>query len=92
MQGSSVSPGQRFTYKWKVLEGPSVSDPPCISYLYYSATDFIQDTNSGLVGPLLVCRKGALGDNHLQVGPPHFGVAICLCHPSVQSTLWSWVS
>ncbi|XP_048838045.1 ferroxidase HEPHL1-like isoform X2 [Brienomyrus brachyistius] len=68
IHGSSVSPGQRFTYKWKVLEGPSANDPPCISYLYYSATDAIQDTSSGLVGPLLVCKKGWLGDDDLQMG------------------------
>lgn len=65
--GSHVGPGENFTYVWQVLEGPSPSDSPCIPYLYYSATDPAVDTNSGLVGPLLVCKKGALGENGIQV-------------------------
>ncbi|XP_015237597.1 PREDICTED: hephaestin-like protein 1 [Cyprinodon variegatus] len=64
--GSNVEPGQRFTYSWQVLEGPSSSDAPCISYLYYSGTDPVKDTNSGLVGPLLVCKRGTLGQNGIQ--------------------------
>ncbi|XP_059207832.1 ferroxidase HEPHL1 [Centropristis striata] len=66
--GSHVGPGESFTYIWKVLEGPSSSDSPCIPYLYYSATDPAKDTNSGLVGPLLVCKKGTLGENGTQKG------------------------
>ncbi|KAK2879654.1 ferroxidase HEPHL1 isoform X1 [Channa argus] len=61
MPGSHVGPGENFTYTWQVLDGPSSSDSPCIPYLYYSATDPVRDTNSGLVGPLLVCRRGTLG-------------------------------
>uniref|UniRef100_A0A3Q0S217 ferroxidase n=1 Tax=Amphilophus citrinellus TaxID=61819 RepID=A0A3Q0S217_AMPCI len=64
--GSHVGPGEKFTYTWQVLEGPSLSDSPCIPYLYYSATDPAKDTNSGLVGPLLVCKRGALGENGRQ--------------------------
>ncbi|XP_074467992.1 ferroxidase HEPHL1 isoform X2 [Sebastes fasciatus] len=66
--GSHVGPGENFTYTWQVLEGPSSSDSPCIPYLYYSATDPAKDTNSGLVGPLLVCKKGTLGENGTQKG------------------------
>lgn len=66
--GSHVGPGETFTYTWQVLEGPSSSDSPCINYLYYSATDAVKDTNSGLVGPLLVCKKGTLGENGMQKG------------------------
>ncbi|XP_065137982.1 hephaestin-like protein 1a isoform X2 [Paramisgurnus dabryanus] len=58
--GASVAPGTKFTYIWNVTEGPSDSDPPCISYLYYSSVDPFRDTNSGLVGPLQVCKKGIL--------------------------------
>lgn len=66
--GSHVEPGEKFTYMWRVLEGPSLSDPACVPYLYYSATDPVMDTNSGLVGPLLVCKRGALGNNGIQQG------------------------
>ncbi|TRZ04025.1 hypothetical protein DNTS_023059 [Danionella cerebrum] len=63
--GASVSPGQIFTYRWRVVEGPSENDPPCISYLYYSAVDPVRDTSSGLFGPIQVCKKGVLdGSGH----------------------------
>ncbi|KAG9351427.1 hypothetical protein JZ751_022677, partial [Albula glossodonta] len=66
--GSQVQPGERFTYRWTVKEGPSPNDPACISYLYYSASDLVKDTNSGLVGPLLLCRRGALNESGSQRG------------------------
>lgn len=74
--GAHVKPGETFTYKWRVPEngGPTESDPPCLTYLYYSATDAVKDTNSGLVGPLLVCRKNALNHDGTQVP----NVNICL--------------
>ncbi|XP_040469618.1 ceruloplasmin isoform X2 [Falco naumanni] len=59
---SHVSPGATFVYEWNVPEdvGPTDQDPDCLTWLYYSAVDAVRDTSSGLVGPLLVCRKGAL--------------------------------
>lgn len=74
--GAHVKPGETFTYKWRVPEngGPTESDPPCLTYLYYSATDAVKDTNSGLVGPLLVCRKNTLNHDGTQVP----SVDICL--------------
>ncbi|XP_051482285.1 ceruloplasmin [Apus apus] len=59
---SHVSPGATFTYEWDVPAdvGPTDQDPDCLTWLYYSAVDAVRDTSSGLVGPLLVCRKGAL--------------------------------
>ncbi|KAK4831511.1 hypothetical protein QYF61_018095 [Mycteria americana] len=68
--GAHVKPGETFTYKWRVPAngGPTESDPPCLTYLYYSATDAVKDTNSGLVGPLLVCRKNTLNHDGTQKG------------------------
>ncbi|KAI6063289.1 Ceruloplasmin isoform X1 [Aix galericulata] len=59
---SHVSPGTTYTYEWNIPEdvGPTDQDPDCLTWLYYSAVDAVKDTNSGLVGPLLVCRKGTL--------------------------------
>ncbi|KPP58829.1 hephaestin-like protein 1-like, partial [Scleropages formosus] len=65
-RSSQVTPGNSFTYRWRVAEGPAPSDPACISYLYYSAADPIQDTSSGLVGPLLVCKEGSLDESGSQ--------------------------
>uniref|UniRef100_A0A8B9TGF8 ferroxidase n=1 Tax=Anas platyrhynchos TaxID=8839 RepID=A0A8B9TGF8_ANAPL len=61
-RASHVSPGTTYTYEWNIPEdvGPTDQDPDCLTWLYYSAVDAVKDTNSGLVGPLLVCRKGAL--------------------------------
>uniref|UniRef100_G1M2N6 ferroxidase n=1 Tax=Ailuropoda melanoleuca TaxID=9646 RepID=G1M2N6_AILME len=68
--GAHVKPGETFTYKWTVPESvsPTVDDPPCLTYLYFSAVEPIQDTSAGLVGPLLVCKKGALNADGTQKG------------------------
>ncbi|KAG8519285.1 Hephaestin-like protein 1, partial [Galemys pyrenaicus] len=60
--GAHVRPGETFVYRWTVPDsvGPTADDPPCLTYLYFSAVDPIKDTSSGLVGPLLVCKEGAL--------------------------------
>lgn len=59
---ASVRPGTVHTYEWTVPmgAGPVEGEADCLSYLYYSAVDPVKDTNSGLVGPLLVCRPGTL--------------------------------
>lgn len=66
-----MAPGEKFTYRWRVIEGPSSSDPPCLSYLYYSAADPVRDTNSGLFGPIQVCKKGVLDGSGHQVMDLH---------------------
>lgn len=57
-----VRPGTTYTYTWVIPKGagPKSDDADCINHLYYSAVDPVKDTNSGLVGPLLVCKKKAL--------------------------------
>ncbi|XP_077015484.1 ceruloplasmin-like [Tamandua tetradactyla] len=67
---SHVSPGKTFVYTWEVPEdvGPTSTDPNCLTWLYYSSVNEEKDTNSGLVGPLLVCRNGSLGEDGKQKG------------------------
>ncbi|XP_075411674.1 ceruloplasmin-like [Tenrec ecaudatus] len=69
-QSSHVNPGTRFVYTWHVPTevGPTPTDPDCLTWLYYSSTNEKRDTNSGLVGPLLVCRPGSLGPDGKQKG------------------------
>ncbi|KAF7654103.1 hypothetical protein LDENG_00073910 [Lucifuga dentata] len=57
-----VRPGTVHTYEWVVPvgAGPVEGEGDCLTYLYYSGVDPVKDTNSGLVGPLLVCRPRAL--------------------------------
>ena len=60
-EDDKVLPGKSQTYVWQVLKenGPTASDPPCLTYSYLSHVDLVKDLNSGLIGALLVCREGA---------------------------------
>ncbi|XP_030071954.1 ceruloplasmin [Microcaecilia unicolor] len=57
-----VQPGEEYTYRWDVVEahGPAEKDNDCMTRVYHSHVDGPKDVVSGLIGPLLVCRKGAL--------------------------------
>uniref|UniRef100_A0A3Q1KC54 Hephaestin n=1 Tax=Anabas testudineus TaxID=64144 RepID=A0A3Q1KC54_ANATE len=57
-----VRPGTVHTYEWMVPvgAGPVQGEADCLTYMYYSAVDYVKDTNSGLAGPLLICRQGSL--------------------------------
>ncbi len=55
-----VAPRSSWTYHWDVPEraGPGPGDPSSIAWLYHSHVDAPRDTNSGLVGVMLVTRRG----------------------------------
>uniref|UniRef100_A0A8C3P1A9 ferroxidase n=1 Tax=Cyanoderma ruficeps TaxID=181631 RepID=A0A8C3P1A9_9PASS len=57
-----ANPGDIVTYRWEVPErsGPGPNDSACVPWIYYSAVDPVKDMYSGLIGPLKVCRRGAL--------------------------------
>lgn len=59
---NAINPGKTFIYKWQVPEraGPGPNGPTCVTWAYYSDVDPIKDTNSGLVGPLVICKKVSL--------------------------------
>ncbi|XP_020487669.1 coagulation factor V [Labrus bergylta] len=61
-----VKPNTTFTYMWKVPSavGPTPDESNCRTWAYYSGVNPEKDINSGLIGPLLVCREGTL-DNKL---------------------------
>ena len=58
--GDSVAPGATFTYVWQVppRAGPGPDDPSSIVWLYHSHTMELQDVNSGLIGAIIVTRRG----------------------------------
>ncbi|OWK08252.1 F5, partial [Cervus elaphus hippelaphus] len=58
----AVAPGQEYTYEWSISEdsGPTHDDPPCLTHIYYSYVDLVEDFNSGLIGPLLICKKAGM--------------------------------
>jgi len=60
---NGVPPGKTHTYIWEVPEraGPGPNDPSSIVWLYHSHADEQKDVESGLVGVLLISRKGAAG-------------------------------
>ncbi|XP_016057825.1 PREDICTED: coagulation factor V [Miniopterus natalensis] len=64
----AVAPGREYTYVWTISEdsGPTHDDPPCLTYIYYSYENLTQDFNSGLIGPLLICKKGTLTEDGVQ--------------------------
>jgi FtsP/CotA-like multicopper oxidase with cupredoxin domain len=58
--GDIVQPGKTFTYIWQVptRAGPGPGDPSSIMWMYHSHVDEVKDTNSGLVGPIIITRHG----------------------------------
>ena len=64
-----TAPNTKRMYRFYVPEesAPAPGDPPCITFLYHSAVDPVRDVYSGLVGPLLLCRKGSLDHEGMQV-------------------------
>lgn len=66
-------PGEVKTYFFNVPEdyGPTKIDPQCITSTYQSFVDFSRDMYSGLVGPLLICKRGSLDGYGRQVRYSH---------------------
>jgi manganese oxidase len=58
--GDSVRPGGQYLYTWQVPEraGPGPMDPSSVMWMYHSHVDEVKDTNSGLVGAIIVTRRG----------------------------------
>ena len=60
--GKIVAPGATVTYTytipWSVNLGQD--DPLCRAFLYYSDIESERGQNTGLIGPTLICKKGAL--------------------------------
>src|ERR1700760_1092331 len=55
-----VPPGGTFTYIWRVPErsGPAAMDVSSVLWMYHSHFVESTDINTGLVGPIIVTRKG----------------------------------
>lgn len=59
-EGASVPPNKSYTYTWVVDEdaGPGPADPSSIVWLYHSHVMEEEDKNLGLIGTIVVTRKG----------------------------------
>ena len=55
-----VLPGGEYTYRWEVPRraGPGPNDPSSIVWIYHSHVDEPGDTNAGLIGPMIITRRG----------------------------------
>lgn len=75
----AILPGEMFKYKWTVMaeDGPTKSDPRCLTRYYSSSIDRERDLASGLIGPLLICYKESVDQRGNQVGSlfPSTGLA-----------------
>jgi FtsP/CotA-like multicopper oxidase with cupredoxin domain len=58
--GASVPPGKTHIYTWPVPEraGPGPNDPSSLGWQYHSHVKEMRDTNSGLVGFIVITRRG----------------------------------
>lgn len=55
-----VPPGGTVTYVWEVPEraGPGPMDPSSVIWMYHGHVDEPADTNAGLIGPIIVTKRG----------------------------------
>ncbi|XP_054452994.1 coagulation factor VIII [Anoplopoma fimbria] len=70
-EDDAVSPGGYYEYVWDISpnDGPTASDPECLTYSYSSQVDTVRDVNSGLIGALLICQTSAFTDNGQRRNP-----------------------
>jgi FtsP/CotA-like multicopper oxidase with cupredoxin domain len=56
----AVPPGTTWTYTWEVPEraGPGPNDPSSVAWLYHSHVEEQKDVDSGLIGAIIVTRRG----------------------------------
>jgi len=59
-EDGGVLPGTTHTYIWEIPEraGPGPADPSSVFWLYHSHAEELQDVASGLMGVIIVTRRG----------------------------------
>ncbi|XP_070819516.1 coagulation factor VIII [Chaetodon trifascialis] len=70
-EDDAVFPGGYYEYVWDISpkDGPTTSDPECLTYSYSSQVDTVRDVNSGLIGALLICKTSAFTDDGQRRNP-----------------------
>ena len=58
--GAAVEPGDTFTYRWEADSdaAPGPNDPSSIVWLYHSHVDAVTEVYDGLIGTIVVTKKG----------------------------------
>lgn len=69
MNDAKVLPGQTKEYTWQVVErsGPGPADGNVVCWGYHSHLEGPGEIYTGLVGAILVYRKGILGVDHCNI-------------------------
>ena len=64
-EDDAVPPGKTHVYNWQVPEraGPGPNDPSSIVWLYHSHTNELKDVESGLVGAMIITRRGMAAED-----------------------------
>ncbi|KAB0402372.1 hypothetical protein E2I00_007451 [Balaenoptera physalus] len=57
-----LEPGAEYTYRWFIEEtqGPCPNDSNCMTRMYHPHVETLKDVASGLLGPILTCKRGTL--------------------------------
>uniref|UniRef100_A0A4W5RVL4 F5/8 type C domain-containing protein n=1 Tax=Hucho hucho TaxID=62062 RepID=A0A4W5RVL4_9TELE len=71
LRSLAVPPNGTYGYVWKLTaeDGPLERDPQCLTRLYQSTINPERDLATGLVGPLLICKKDSMDTRGRLVGP-----------------------
>ena len=64
-EDDAVPPGKTHLYTWEVPEraGPGPNDPSSVVWLYHSHTSELRDVESGLIGAMIITRRGMADAN-----------------------------
>ena len=64
-EDDAVPSGKTHTYTWRVPEraGPGPNDVSSVVWLYHSHTNELKDVESGLVGAMIITRRGMADEN-----------------------------
>jgi hypothetical protein len=56
----ALSPGRTHAYVWQVPEraGPGPSDGSSVMWMYHGHTNEVSDTYAGLIGPIIITKRG----------------------------------
>jgi manganese oxidase len=66
-----VASGEKRIYRWTAVNGPGFNDTSSVVWKYRSTKD-PSDENTGLLGPIIIYSKGALGSGYTPSGIREF--------------------
>ncbi len=82
-----VAPGKTHLYTWEVPEraGPRPNDPSSVVWLYHSHVNEPKDVNAGLIGALVITRRGMARADGTPKDIDHEFVALFMAYNESQS-------